>query len=503
LVVEQKVNPEKINFGIRPLPNLETKFVAANTLIGIEKPKIGDQLNMYSTDGLKKLETELKKVRSKLFSAKSKDTKIKYRQRDEELRNQIAEELEKSGWKGDTAQKLAGWDPYNQNASSPFFDPEWMFDVKEGFDVLIGNPPYINISNLKPDEYRLELRNKFRSAKNKSDTYAFFLEQGFNLLKSQGTLSYIIPQTWKATDSFSKLREIIFKDKSISKIVDLEFGTFDAIVKPMVVVISNAFGKYSSIEVFNDSFEKTSEIKISEVLKDSTLSINTTLNKEQKRVFQVIEKDSVPLENIIQFSRGIKTSDDSRFIHTSAKNKDYKKVFRGKNIKGFEMNWNGDYVWYRPDLMKEKVGSVSHTKEFFEVPQKLVTQRVNSSMQLLCAYDDNRNYFLDTTNVSRYETWDKKTSLKYLCAILNSKVINYWYCNKYLMPTIGIYEMHTIPIKKAKDQKPFITIVDKILKAKEENAMTDTSQLEKQLDEMVYKLYELTEEEIKIVEGRK
>ena len=338
------------------------------------------------------------------------------------------------------------------------------------FDVVIVNPPYINISNLKPDEYRLELRNKFRSAKNKSDTYAFFLEQGFNLLKSQGTLSYIIPQTWKATDSFSKLREIIFKDKSISKIVDLEFGTFDAIVKPMVVVISNAFGKYSSIEVFNDSFEKTSEIKISEVIKDSTLSINTTLNKEQKRVFQVIEKDSVPLENIIQFSRGIKTSDDSRFIHTSAKNKDYKKVFRGKNIKGFEMNWNGEYVWYRPDLMKEKVGSVSHTKEFFEVPQKLVTQRVNSSMQLLCAYDDNRNYFLDTTNVSRYETWDKKTSLKYLCAILNSKVINYWYCNKYLMPTIGIYEMHTIPIKKAKDQKPFITIVDKILKAKEENA---------------------------------
>lgn len=142
LVVEQKVNPEKINFGIRPLPNLETKFVAANTLIGIEKPKIGDQLNMYSTDGLKKLETELKKVRSKLFSAKSKDTKIKYRQRDEELRNRIAEELEKSGWKGDTAQKLAGWDPYNQNASSSFFDPEWMFDIKEGFDVVIGNPPY-------------------------------------------------------------------------------------------------------------------------------------------------------------------------------------------------------------------------------------------------------------------------------------------------------------------------------------------------------------------------
>jgi hypothetical protein len=396
--------------------------------------------------------------------------------------------------------------------SAKFFDPETMFGIvpptslseggkQGGFDVVIGNPPYINISNLKPDEYRLLLRNKFRSAKNKSDTYAFFLEQGFTLLQSQGTLTYIIPQTWKATDSFSKLREIIFKEKSILKIVDLEFGTFDAIVKPMVVIISNSFGKNNSIEVYNDAFKKISEIKVSEILKDATLSINTTLNKLQKQVFQGIEKNTISLESIIQFSRGIKTSDDNRFIHSFAKNSDYKKVFRGKNIKAFELNWNGEYVWYRPDLMKEKVGSVSYTKEFFEVPEKLVTQRVNSSMQLLCAYDNNQNYFLDTTNVSRYGTLDKTFSLKYLCAILNSKVINYWYCNKYLMPTIGIYEMHTIPIKKSTDQQPFITLVDQILTAKKANPKADTSALEKQIDEMVYKLYELTDEEIKIIEG--
>ena len=499
LIIDQNKQEGKDNFGIRSLPNLETKFVAANTLIGLDKPAQG----MFRNPEIEEKEKQLKELRHNYFTAKTRRKKIQFQTRDKKLRKEIAKLLEHDGWNTTVAKQIVAFDPYDQNLSAPFFESEWMFGLTDGFDIVIGNPPYINISNLKPDEYRLELRNKFRSAKNKSDTYAFFLEQGFNLLKTQGTLSYIIPQTWKATDSFSKLREIIFKEKSISKIVDLEFGTFDAIVKPMVVVISNAFGKYNSIEVFNDSFEKISEIKIAEILKDSTLSINTTLNKEQKRVFQVIEKDSIPLENIIQFSRGIKTSDDGRFIHTSAKNKDYKKVFRGKNIKGFEMNWNGEYVWYRPDLMKEKVGSVSYTKEFFEVHEKLITQRVNSSMQLLCAYDDNGNYFLDTTNVSRYETWDKKTSLKYLCAILNSKVINYWYCNKYLMPTIGIYEMHTIPIKKAKDQKPFITLVDKILSAKEKNPKADTSKLEKQLDEMVYKLYELTEEEIKIVENKK
>ncbi len=95
------------------------------------------------------------------------------------------------------------------------------------------------------------------------------------------------------------------------------------------------------------------------------------------------------------------------------------------------MNWDGEYIWYRPDLMKEKVGSVSYTKEFFEVPEKIVIQRVNSSMLLLCAYDTNQNYFLDTTNISRYESWDGVTALKFICALLNSKVINFWYCNKY------------------------------------------------------------------------
>ena len=140
LVVDQNTNLNADeNFGIRPLPNLETKFVTANALVGIDKPNA--QLSLYDTKEVKELETELKKVRHKLFSARTKDTKLRYRQRDEELRNAIAVELEKNGWKSDNAQKLAKWDPYDQNASSPFFDSEWMFDIADGFDIVIGNPP--------------------------------------------------------------------------------------------------------------------------------------------------------------------------------------------------------------------------------------------------------------------------------------------------------------------------------------------------------------------------
>src|SRR5690606_21989286 len=191
LVVEQKVNPEKDNFGIRPLPNLETKFVAANTLISIEKPKFGDQLNLYSTEGLKTLEAKLKKVRSKLFSAKSKETKLKYREEDKILRNQIAEELEKSGWKSDTAQKLAAWDPYDQNASSPFFDPEWMFDIKDGFDIVMGNPPYIQLQENGGHLAKIYAGKGFETFERTGDIYTLFYEKGVSLLKDNGILCFI------------------------------------------------------------------------------------------------------------------------------------------------------------------------------------------------------------------------------------------------------------------------------------------------------------------------
>ncbi|MEA2043185.1 MAG: restriction endonuclease subunit M, partial [Bacteroidota bacterium] len=148
LVVDQKNNTDADNnFGILPLPNLETKFVAANTLIGIDKPDA--QLSLFDTKEVEALEKELKAVRHKLFSAKTPETKQKYRKKDEELRNAIAEKLKNLGWQHNSADRLARWNPYDQNASSPFFDQEWMFDISKGFDIVIGNPPYVNIYKIE------------------------------------------------------------------------------------------------------------------------------------------------------------------------------------------------------------------------------------------------------------------------------------------------------------------------------------------------------------------
>jgi hypothetical protein len=195
LVVEQTVHPKTENRGIRPLPNLETKFVAANTLIGLERP--GQQL-LRNLD-IDAKEVELRQVRERHFLARTPATKAKYREQDEKLRAEIAELLRLDGWDSNTAKKLAAWDPYDQNASASFFDSEWMFGMVSGFDVAIGNPPYIRIQNL---DVRLadEMKHRYISATGKFDIYVLFVEACLELIGEDGTVCLIHPHRFLTAD---------------------------------------------------------------------------------------------------------------------------------------------------------------------------------------------------------------------------------------------------------------------------------------------------------------
>ena len=496
LVVDQNPTGDAAhNFGIRPLPNLESKFVAANTLIPVEY----DASLFESTDAIISLKEQLKELNHKIFLAKRNIDKQRLKAEIKETRKALAKAIEDTGFVNPgAAQKLADWDMFEQNTHAECFDAEGMFGVKGGFDIVIANPPYVNIANIRPDNYRQRLKVLYKSATNKADLYAFFIERAFSVMSQNGSLCYIVPHTWKATDSFKALREIIFKNHSLSKVVNLNMGIFDAIVKPMIILLNNKKVDMYSFSVLNDSFAEVGSINVVEVLSTPSLSVDTDSSKEMKKVFRIVESaGGTPLKNHIQFSRGVKTSNDRRLIKSSC-TEDCKKVYRGRNIKAYKLNWVGEYLWYRPDLMREKVGCLPHTKDFFEVPEKLVTQRVNSSYQLLVAYDDNQQYFLDTVNVSNYQTWNHTTSLKYLCGILNSKLINFWYCNKYRMPTIGGYELHSIPIVVAKKQSRIDSLVDEILDANKNG--TSTTELEQEIDRIVYHLYGLNYDDVLIID---
>ena len=494
-----------------PLPNFDYKFMQGNSLIEsyggfdlsriagktVGRPSTATQLVLGLDSDLSR--KNLQRLLRDYFSVTDHKQKATMRQAiNDEVKRLILNSI------GGTPAFLSKLNVLEPSANQEFFLwHTWFKDIFDGggFDIVIGNPPYVNIANIKNDDYRELLKKSFRSTRNKCDLYAYFIENAFMLTSDTGIVAYIVPITWKATDSFRKLREIIFKEHSILQIVNLNYGTFDATVKPMILLMTSRFRKDYIIEIFREDFNPLYEICSQEVISTYDLSIDTESDLTDKELLKSIEKDCITLGNIIKFSRGIKTSNDKRFVGFQHLSNDYKKVFRGRNIRPYSLEWMGEYIWYRPDLMKEKTGCLPHTKTFFEVPEKLVMQRIG--MQLSVAYDDKQNYFLDTVNVSRYDSIDKSYSLKYICGLLNSKVVNFWYHRKYQLPTIGGYELDSIPIPRNNStQHQIIEIVEKILSKKQQSSLIDTSKLERQIDDLVYKLYNLTPEEIAIIEQK-
>jgi adenine-specific DNA-methyltransferase len=178
LIVDQKPDPSQPNSGIRPLPNLEIRFVAADTLKRVYKSHETLQIDNQRISDLKE---QIRRVRLQYFTARTPETKAKLRQQDAELRQALAHELAHIGLPNDTANMLAHWDPYDQNASAPFFDPEWMFGIRDGFDIVIGNPPYIQLQ-IAYDATRkyadLYIGEGYTTFDRRGDIYCLFYERG-------------------------------------------------------------------------------------------------------------------------------------------------------------------------------------------------------------------------------------------------------------------------------------------------------------------------------------
>ena len=223
LVVDQKTNDNPVdNFGIRPLPNLEAKFVAANTLIGLH-----NQTNLFVTDDIKRMQDEMKVAKHKIFGAKTVKTKRKYKEFVAQLRIQMVEELKRlRAVSEEDHLMLLDWDMFDQNATASFFDPEWMFGINNGFDIVIGNPPYLRIQGIRESNPTFAdfLSNNYASATGSFDLYVTFTEKGLNLINPKGIVNYIMPTKWTNSAFGKGLRRLVSKTKSASKIIN--FGAY-------------------------------------------------------------------------------------------------------------------------------------------------------------------------------------------------------------------------------------------------------------------------------------
>ncbi|TSC67698.1 MAG: putative type IV restriction endonuclease, partial [Parcubacteria group bacterium Gr01-1014_73] len=269
-----------------------------------------------------------------------------------------------------TDKELEKYFGKNYRDKKPF---NWQEEFPEvfkqgGFDVVIGNPPYVQSRNLN-DEERKYYWDKYLTDTNHSDIYSFFIEKMINLLKNEGLLGLITPDTWLQTPSFKSLRKKILSECKLTSMVssggEQVFG--EALVSTMIMILQKGKEGKNLIEIRKIIDQKISLInKLDQESINSKKGINPFSSDEAQQILTKVFKDSIPLKDVVNIVGGLRTGDDKKFLKESRENSDCKKLLRGRNVQRYTYEWNGEWIWYKPDLMKNKQAAAPKSVDVFE-----------------------------------------------------------------------------------------------------------------------------------------
>ena len=355
----------KPNFGIPTLPNLETNFVSADSLIA--KKKREAQLDLFENPEIEILKEKLREVRHKHFSAKSASTKHRLREKDKEIREKLADLLsDVNNYNREDAKQMAEWDPYDQNAVSSFFDPEWMFGINEKFDIVIGNPPYVQLQNNSGVLAKKYADSNYQCFARTGDIYCLFYERGWQLLKDDGHLCFITSNKWMRAGYGEKIRQF-FVDHTDTKLLIYfeEVKVFEsATVDTNILLFSKSTSRHqTACAVASKKHKKCiNNLRIFVQQERVMCDFNTAdswviLSPIEQSIKRKIEAVGIPLKDWdIQINYGIKTGCNEAFI-ISTKKKDeilancqsdeerqrteelIRPILRGRDIKRYGYEW--------------------------------------------------------------------------------------------------------------------------------------------------------------------
>jgi len=543
LAIEQDPSGEaEDNYGIKPLPNLETRFVAANTLLALSSS--GTQMDLTPPEVIE-LQEELNANRERHFHATTRKEKKDCRDQDEELRNKLAGVLQQVvGLPAADAYSISHWDPYDQNAQSDWFDAEYMFGVAEGFDLVIGNPPYIQ---LQKDGGRLGKLYKdagYTTFARTGDIYQLFFEKGCQLLRpGQGFLSFITSNSWLKAEYGKRLRLYISEHHTPLRLLELGKDIFEnAIVDTCILMVRAGQSGNGGLAVDMDRLSDKRFPPVQSVwgpLRTESERPWCALSAIERGIMDKMEAIGTPLKDWdIAIYRGVTTGLNHAFVITNATRdaliaKDphsveiIKPVIRGRDIQRYRAQWAGlwlidthnGYGTVSPVNVDKYPAVKDHLNGFYE-RLALRQDKGRTPYNLRnCAYHDEfskvKLIWMDLTERGRF-AYDEGTmfctnsaymvsgsSLKYLCAVLNSDLITWYIKNSALNSGMGTprwvrftVERLPIPMLAASEQNPFIQLVDRILFAKRADMEADVTDLEDEVNRNVLKLYALNPKEI-------
>ena len=635
LICEQKdidFNDSAHNYGINTLPNLETKFVAANTLLSADIRKFDndwtadehlrtlqeqlltirnhhlmakgrkakrqcqredkakrDEILKYIVDNaqkpdeeriaewnkqIKSLQTELEKYNEKvwvdetrpvdntLFGPVQSPDALFRKDINEPKRNEIKqyihvaeEKIKKEKRKGEitgftaAVKQITKWDPYDQNAVSPFFDPEWMFCLNEKFDIVIGNPPYIQLQNNGGELAKLYEPCGYKTFAKTGDIYCLFYERGYQLLKPNGHLCYITSNKWMRAGYGEKTRDFFAKNTNPQLLIDFAgVKIFEsATVDTNILLFAKAANEHKTLCAVTNKQNKDSVKNLSVFVQQngSKCDFNSSdswviLSPIEQSIKRKIESVGTPLKDWdIQINYGIKTGFNDAFIISTEKRNEIlancqteeerartaeliRPILRGRDIKRYGYEWanlwlinthNGikgklprihiedypavkahlDQYWNKISKRADKGDTPYNLRncaylEDFDKPKiiwKIIGNRLGFALEKRKMVLNNACYIL-TCNDS---------GLEYLEAMLNSNAI-LWYSFVTNMNKTGVGDMQVgaqniniLPIPKHPQEKQIL--------CKYVNTLHDNidKNLMSKIESLICKIYGFSDEE--------
>lgn len=639
------------NFGIKTLPNLESKFVAANSLISADIHRYNNDWTQDSVLAI--LKDELMAIRRRHFYTRKRSEKIRLLRDDEKKREQIHEHINKlvgepnekriaelqhtikdkemelakyqgERWIEESVQtdmfsdpqivrydankrfrdiinatitncrndilrekqksipsgfeaavlQVTDWNPYDQNSVSPFLDIEWMFGVRDGFDIVIGNPPYRRIQGIRSDnsEYADYLSRNYKAATGSFDLYVCFAERAMELCNNDGFVNFIMPIKWSNGAMGKGLRRICSENKAAQRIIN--FGSYQ-VFNASTYTALQWFKKDSDVLLYNELdrdllsnkelsgyLEGLTKPDFSEIPSDKLNAEAWVLTPKENNeiLIKLMCQPCVVSDFFYKIFQGLATGkDDVFFLHQCKYNENIviaysnmlgsdveleigivKPLLKGEDVHRYD-NIKTDRIVLLPymqdySLMKESYIQTNYPKaySYLKLFEKELKDRENGrfdidgkwfqfsrkqgltsaeTMKLVApeislggnyAFDE-KGQFYSTTKIYGYiKKNDVKSSYKSLMAILNSKVMWYFMRNTGYVLRGGYYTFKTNyvkPFPMPSDEaiiaiEPvLIPLVDKVLLAKKNNPKADTSTEEREIDNIVFDLYGLTEEE--------
>jgi hypothetical protein len=516
LLVDEKINDQLPNKGIEPLPNLETKLIAANTLIALPKRNGGLQLPQ-----IEELEQQLFQLRQRYFEVSDQKEKEKIKNEDRRLRLQIQQQMKNGGFPSEFADAIAAADIYDTQASHPWFDPEWMLGVKDGFDVVIGNPPYIDsetMVNVGMENLRKYLVSNLKFTRGNWDIYIAFFEVGFYLLNNRGILAFITPDKWISKPFGYELRKNLLKNIFI--ITEAGRNIFESVnVDSIVTFISKR--KRTNIAICRFK-QKHLDIMISISNKSITDPFTFDwLFSDNIQIITKIESQKYYFDRIAQCENACATSDAYKLkeyifdlVSADKFNKNqHLKVINTGSIDKYTNKWGRTEMTYLGDKYLFPVVLKDKFCKYFQNTygvKSLKPKLIMKGLTLLDVCIDEIGSIVPGKSTLLVIS-DNALNLKFALGFLNSKIPFFYIKEKYKGSSYnqGInfnkHMINKLPLPEINDKvfNKIVILVDQILAAKKANPQADTSHLEREIDQLVYQLYELTEEEIEIIENSK